>query len=417
MFIASLILFCQKPVAYKQLQLKNGLKIYLIQKESPVTSVIFRLKCGTIQGAPQLAALTNRMLLKGTEVRSGYQIFEEIESLGGRLGTEESKTSNLVYLAAPSENFAECFKIFNECLCKPTFDNHLAAISELKKINQSAEHILFSKQMTKNQEKAIYQYLFQNSPLQNEDVAVEDLYSQEEMFSFYEEYYHPANAVMCIVGDFNPSELMSIIKSYWKLKKSDKRNNSILDLGQPSKEPVYLNDGDSEYDRLFIAYQAAEAFGEDFYECCTIRRALASGPNSLFYQSLNNLDDYHYEPLSFYRYGVDYGYFVIVVETKPGKSDVVLSHLLDKIEMIKKHGLSEKYFKVAKRKLISDISNHFQYTLKNAYMLSLAVMNDEANFNRFPPYTELKSIELSAVNQAVNTLFRDPVILLYNKSN
>ncbi len=413
MFTVLVALQCQPPVEYQFAALKNGLRVYIVEKESPVTSVIFRLNCGTVISPPQLSSLTNRMLLKGSEIRSGYQIFQETESMGGILGAEESKTSNLVFLTVPSQNFIECFKIFNECLCKPTFGNELAAISELKRINQSAENILFSKRITQESDVMLHNYLFQNSLLQKKNEKVERLYTQEEMKSFYQQYYLPSQAVMCIVGQFKSQEVLSIVKSYWEAKESHSKTQQSLELGHTSTAREYSVEENKDYERILIGYRAPEAYGEHFYETCLLKRALASGQNSLFYHSLNQDSDYHYDPLSFYHYEPDYGYFVILVETMPGQSKEVMTLVLDQINEICEEGVPERYFEIAKRKLISDVSNQFQYSLKNAFMISLATQNNHTNFYRFPPYTELEKLNHEKVNEAARRLFKDPVIIRY----
>ncbi len=413
MLTVLLILQCQPPAEYQFTTLKNGLRVYWVQKDSRVTSVVFRLNCGTILGPPQLSALTNRMLLKGNEIRSGYQIFQETESMGGILGAEESKTSNLVFLTAPSQNFIECFKIFNECLCKPTFDNDLAAVSELKKINQSAENLLFSKRMTQENDVILHDYLFQNSLLQKKNEKAERLYTREEMKSFYQKFYLPSRTVMCIVGQFESSEVLNIVKSFWEDRESHSKAQRSIALGHTSAEREYIVEKNEAYERILIGYRAPEAYGKHFYETSLLKRALASGQNSLFYHSLNQDSDYHYDPLSFYHYEPDYGYFIIIVETMPGQSKEVMTLVLDQINEIREEGMPERYFEIAKRKLISDVSNQFQYSLKNAFMISLATQNNHDNFYRFPPYAELEKLNLEKVSEAARKLFKDPVVVRY----
>ena len=131
-------LMCDSQQDVKQIVLKNGLRVYLVYRESPITSAVYQVQCGRSKGPSQLAALTNRMLLQGNEIRTGYQIFREIETLGGRLGADETLTTSYVYVTSPKSVFEECFEIFSECLTKPTFDNQQVAFAEYKKLNHRA---------------------------------------------------------------------------------------------------------------------------------------------------------------------------------------------------------------------------------------------------------------------------------------
>ena len=183
--VCTILLFqCNSQNNVRHIILKNGLRVYLVQRDSPVTSAIFQVQGGKMTGPPQLASLTNRMLLQGNQIRNGYQIFREIETLGGRLGADESITTSFAYVTSPSVTFGDCFQIFCECLTMPTFDNSQAAITEFKKLKNQAIHFLFPSKSYKKDDDLLRNMLYDGSPIGKKAEDAGSVFSQDEMIAF-----------------------------------------------------------------------------------------------------------------------------------------------------------------------------------------------------------------------------------------
>ncbi len=406
-------LMCDSPRNVKHITLKNGLRVYLIYRESPITSAVYQVQCGTSKGPAQLASLTNRMLLQGNQIRTGYQVFREIETMGGRLGADETLTTSYVYVTSPKSVFNDCFEIFSECITKPTFDNQQAAVTEFKKIKNKVVHLLLPSKSSHQDDDVLRTMLYENSALGVHKISAEGIYSDHEMMDFYQEYYRPENAILVICGQVDVQEIIQKIQNDWKTHEKHKPNQLPVELGRVSADSIRIQSNNNKLDRIVLGFRAPLPFDENFYETCLLRRALASGENSLLYSWMNQNSKFEYQPKAHYQYEYGFGYFSVSVEVPKSKTEYFRNKLWHEIKRIRETGISFKSVEIAKRKMVSDMAHVDQYTLKSAYLFSMALLQNHDDTRYFPHFDSIRQVTQEDVNQAARKLLQNPVILIH----
>ena len=106
-------------------QLKNGLKVMLIERHSaPIVNVALALDAGAASDAPGKAgeaSLALDLLDKGSKTRNAFEMSDALESLGARLNTGTTADLSLVRLQSTSANLAPSLAIMADAALHPAF--------------------------------------------------------------------------------------------------------------------------------------------------------------------------------------------------------------------------------------------------------------------------------------------------------
>jgi zinc protease len=117
-----------KPVKFPPYEIRtlpNGLQVVLVsQDEQPVVSARMLVRAGAAQdpkGKEGLAMLTAALLDQGTTTRSSAQIAEEIDFMGGLLGTGAGTDLSFVNTVSMSDGLAQALDLMGDVIRRPAF--------------------------------------------------------------------------------------------------------------------------------------------------------------------------------------------------------------------------------------------------------------------------------------------------------
>jgi predicted Zn-dependent peptidase len=112
--------------------------------------------------------------------------------------------------------------------------------------------------------------------------------SLEDVVNFHKTYYAPNNAVLCIVGDFNPDELMVKIRKYFESIPSQPAPAPVVvqEPPQTAERRKTLTDNFAPLARIDIAYKIPPGDTPDWYALNVLSDILASGQSSILTQKL-----------------------------------------------------------------------------------------------------------------------------------
>ncbi len=400
---------CSPGKRMEKIVLPNGLRIILLHRDSPVSSAVFLIRCGEADGPEGLTRITTDLLLRGTEIRTSHQMYEEIESLGGRVGDETALMTSLVYVQAPPETFQRCFNILGECLTQPAFDNEWIEKMYHKTRSQFTfigEHYLWK-------DSGIRQILFCGSPLSRSLYNNRKrIYPREEILNHYRKYYIPSNIVLAVVGRFGSNEILKEVLSLWpplKQNRGFRRPDVSLGVLEDTREKISLCKKSST-DRVLIGFSAPASFKNSFLSVRLLEMLIASGKSSFLPNIFQFEGKREYKIKSYYQSEEAYGYFVIEIETPSGEGFAAKSFVLNKLEQLKKNGISLEQFEIAKRKLLFELAYNSQYTLQEAVFLATAFLGKTSYLTLPSIEEEIKKINLDEVQHTANSLFQEPAV-------
>ncbi|WP_322793704.1 pitrilysin family protein [Bellilinea sp.] len=131
---------------------------------------------------------------------------------------------------------------------------------------------------------AVQKASFEQHPYRNEVIGTpEDLQNiqRDELYEHYRRYYHPANALIAIAGDFDAQETLRQIEDWYGAIPAGKPAENPTTPEPPVPEERHLAvSGPGETVYLQIAYRSPAAVDADFFSM-TVLDSLLAGPTSL----------------------------------------------------------------------------------------------------------------------------------------
>ena len=161
--------------------------------------------------APGLAEMTATVVRTGTQRRASRQLEEDLRSIGADLSTEAGSDISAITFTGLSEFAEPLLDLVHELAREASFpegefERERRQKLEEVKLNRTQPSSLAGERLRK--------VLFgahpysQVSPSEAQVAA----YKREDLQSVYREFYTPQNALLLLVGDFEPQEMLKDIK-------------------------------------------------------------------------------------------------------------------------------------------------------------------------------------------------------------
>ena len=196
-------------------KLSNGLQVILAESHSIPKfhgQLIFLSgNAAAADRAPGLAEMTATVVRTGTQKRASRQLEEDLRSIGADLSTEAGSDVSAITFTGLSE-FAEPLLDLVQELAREAsfpegeFERERRQKLEEVKLNRTQPSFLASERLRKVLCGA-HPYAM-TSPSEAQVAA----YKRDDLQSVYREFYTPQNALLLLVGDFEPQELVKSIE-------------------------------------------------------------------------------------------------------------------------------------------------------------------------------------------------------------
>lgn len=281
------------PLDYSQHILRNGLKVLLVEDYSlPLVSVVVAYNAGSMQDPPQksgLAYLLENLMFQGSDNIGQMQHINFIHRIGGDLNavTEEDKT--IYSQTVPSNQLALVLWLESDRMNSLKID--ASNVARIKKA--LTEEIVNRKTSYPYFESSLYfnKLLFPSEAYSHAVIgSEEDLrnITVDDVKTFYQTYYIPNNAVLCVAGDINRRKTLDLIQKYFE---SIPKGEDALPLplsefpvasaiAQTIESPLAPSPG------FHLGYRLAAPYSRDYYPLVIIEYLLLRGNSSLLYRRL-----------------------------------------------------------------------------------------------------------------------------------
>jgi zinc protease len=196
-------------------KLANGLEIILVESHSVPRfhgQLSFRAGNAAVSHlAPGLADMTATMVRTGTAKRASRQLEEDLRRLGADLSTSAGQDTSAIAFAGLSEFAEPLLSLVNELAREASFPGAELERERRKKLEEvklerTQPGFLAGERLRK--------VLFGDHPYAkiSPTEAQVAAYKREELQTVYRESYTPENALLLLVGDFEPKAMLSTIE-------------------------------------------------------------------------------------------------------------------------------------------------------------------------------------------------------------
>jgi len=207
-------LSAERPVTWPKrtkARLSNGLEIVMAESHAIPKlhgDLLFRSgNAQAIQRGPGLAEMTATVVRTGTAKRTSRQIEEDLRRLGADLSSSAGADTSAITFAGLSELAEPLLGLVNElareaAFPEPEFERERRQKLEEVKLSRTQPGFLASERLRK--------VLFGAHPYAQvaPSEAQVAAYKRDDLLSVYREFYTPENALLVLVGDFDPAAML-----------------------------------------------------------------------------------------------------------------------------------------------------------------------------------------------------------------
>jgi zinc protease len=280
-------------VDFKDLKLKNGLRVFLVEDHNaPVVSVAITYDVGSRnerQGRTGFAHLFEHLMFTGSENvgKNEYSLLIDTNGGGNNATTSEDRT--LYFATVPANQldlvlFLEADRMRALDVTQDNLDNQRNAVQEERRLR--VDNQPYGKTGEKFQEVAYDNFAYKHSVIGSmEDLNAASLQDVKEFFRIY---YAPNNAVMAVVGDFKPNVALASIKRFFESIPSQPAAPPVdaTEPEQTAERRFTVQDPLARLPQIIIGYKGIVPNSPDAYAVQVLSQALASGQSSRLYQKL-----------------------------------------------------------------------------------------------------------------------------------
>ncbi len=366
------------PTPIQQFNLSNGLRIIFCEDHAvPVVSVALYYDVGSRNekfGRTGFAHLFEHMMFQGSENVPKAAHFQYIFNAGGTMnGTTSTERTNY-YETVPASHlplalWLESDRMRSLKVTQENLDNQRSAVQEEKRLR-------YDNQPYVNAFLRINELIFKNPANAHSTIgSMEDLDAAtiEDVQEFFRIYYAPNNAVLAIVGDFETSEAMELVRKYFEDIPSQPAPPPV-DVSEPeevAEANEIFNDNLAPAPAFVLGWKIPSRRTPDFYALSLAGTLIFEGDSSRLYQKLVKGD----ESVVSIQGGIDErrgpSALYIFALPKPGEEVAAIrEQIFDEIRSLRTSGPTSAEMEKLQNSLCNDVVRGRQSTMYRAQRLA-----------------------------------------------
>ncbi len=350
--------------AVKQVTLKNGLRLFLIEDRSlPTIDMRGMIYSGSVYESEEkagLAAITGEVLRSGgTEKLSGDQLDRELETMAASIETGINDESATIAVSMLKENLDRVLALTADILRRPVFAKEkidLAKITQRTVISRRNDNITTIANREFN--KLIYG---RQSPFSRQaEYATVDVISREDIVAFYRTYFHPDRMLLAVWGDFNTKQMVRKIETLfgdWPAVSTARPELPVVDY-QFASTVNYIQKTDVNQSKIMLGHIGGLMDSPDFPALVIMNRILSF---DRMFKTVRTDEGLAYSVGG--EYGAGFrtpGVFLAAATTKSGSTVKAITLMLKEIRRISEQEVSDEELNRAKDQYLNSYTFLFE---------------------------------------------------------
>jgi zinc protease len=172
---------------------------------------------------------------------------------------------------------------------------------------------------------------------------------RDEIMTYYRTYYAPNNAILVVVGDFEPAKTLDLIKKYYGPVKASTPPPAVTTTEPPQMGPkTVLIRKEAQAPSFMVVWHAPNAKDPDYLPLAILARPLLEGESSRLYRRLVREEQLAIRVGGGPQETIDPFLFTIDVKPRPGADlDRIDKVIEEELTKIKNEGITPKEFEKA----------------------------------------------------------------------
>ncbi len=408
---------------YRELKLKNGLKVLLVPDNSlPYISTSLIFHQGSISDPTLYFGLTSfvtSILDMGTKNRSAL----EITNAFAKLGTQFSSTTRRDYILITTNTLSRyqktLFELLAEVVTQPSFPE-----AEVERHKNKALAVIktMSDRPSIYAQKMYNMYLYGSHPYGRSTLgSLKSVASikRKQVLNHYLKVFRPGNATLAVVGDIDDNVIPLLENAF-----EDWKDTKIEHPSFPKKPVIkdrlirLVTKDDLTQAEIRIGHIGIERSDPDFLRLRVANTILGTGFVSRLMDHVRDNLGLTYSISSDFDARLDKGPFSIITFTKSQTTGKIIQEILTILESFYKEGVTEEEVSLAKKYLLGVFPQAIETPEKLAFNLLLFRLYGVSDNYLRTYQSEISKITVRQVNAAIKKHI-DPYnlkILIYANS-
>ncbi len=254
--------------AVQRAQLKNGLKVILLERHStPIVNVALAVDAGSASdsiGKAGAASLAVDLMDEGTRSRDVFQISDELDRLGANLSTGGSLDMSFVRLQSTAANLRPSLGIMADVILNPAFPADQFTIQKQRRLAQIGQEKADPRGAAQRVLPAIiyganHAY---GRPASGDEKSVAAI-SREDLVKWHADWFKPGSSTVVVSGDITMDKLLPVLEEnlgVWKSGASPQKN--LPTVAKTAGRKIYLIDKPNAPQSIIVAAHLTEASGQ-----------------------------------------------------------------------------------------------------------------------------------------------------------
>jgi zinc protease len=388
-------------------QLENGLKILLLEDHTiPNIALYTFFRVGSRNERPGLTGVSHfieHMMFNGTQKFGPGEFDRLMEFKGGSNNAYTSDDMTVYTDWFPAEALEKILEMEADRMQGLIFD---------PQVFESERGVVASERrmsVENNNEALLYENVrataIQAHPYHWDVIGwMSDILSwrREEVIAYYRTYYAPNNAVLVMVGDFQPDKALELIKKYYGPIKPGPPPPPVTTTEPPQLGPRRVEiRKEAQTPSFLLAFHAPRRADPDFYGLSVLEKVLFHGESSRLYRRLVREEQLAIDISGGLEETMDPFLFLIFVKPRPGADLSRIEKVIEEeLNKIKNQGIEPKEFEKALNIIRSSFYRQLQTISGKANLLGWAELilgSYEKLFTIIDEYNAVKREALPAL--------------------
>jgi predicted Zn-dependent peptidase len=254
---------------YEVRTLANGMRVVVVlHHEQPAVSIRLLVGAGAAQdpqGKTGVASLTASLLDQGTTTRSAAEIADQIDTIGGALGTGSGNDLTFVNAIAMKDSFNPVMDLLADVVRNPAFAP--------EEIDRQKQQVTSSLQVNDNDPDYVASVLFDRLvygfhpyglPSSGTSATLQRV-TREDLQAFHKRYFVPNNMILAIVGDVTSEEAFTAAERvFGKLPRGEVAAPKPIDPPPPTRRIVVVDKPDAVQTEIRVGMLAIPRKHQDY---------------------------------------------------------------------------------------------------------------------------------------------------------
>jgi len=415
----------QEPFPFSVYSLKNGLTIILSKDSTfPLVTVICAYKVGSAYEEKEktgLARLLENLMFMGSKNVGPMQHITFIHKIGGEFNAITSWDRTIFYQTVASNQLPLVLWLESDRM--NSLNLNYSNVEETKNLliemlrNQKKEDPFIDSSLVFDQ--LIYPEFAYSHPLSGYENDLKYLTMQDAQ-DFYDTYYKPNNAVLCITGDIENERTLQLVKKYFQSIDPSKHVPSPPsfkgNFDQKKYEKVVINENVST-PGFRLGYRTGPSYSSDSYILTMIDYLLFSGKSSRLYRKLIERNKIALRLTGGTERRIDLSVFkFFILSNNEATKEIAKKALFSEINKLKSSLISQKELTKIKNMFKLDYMDHYYSPEKRALFLTRNYLSGVDMKDLSGELAKYLNVDSSEIVGIMNRYFTENNVLVEIKS-